>query len=240
MIIKWSDHKAGFVRRQNALYRGQQLFNTVFTVTSAAIIPQPVVPGVPGPVRILTQWSGVWIEPTGMVTAKARVFLNRVFGFEARILDIEAEIEVLDALLIEIQADIATNTTDIETNAAAISVIETTIISLQADIEAIDAQIIDILLSIFAIETRLDALEDSGIVEANSNYTVQPGDKIINCNGTLSVTLIGISSASDPITVTSTAGTITLIADAPIQSPTTVTTGASSTLYPARSSWFHA
>lgn len=219
MIIRWSDHKAGFVRRQSFLIRRQILLNPVYSVAVAAPLPAPVVPGVPGPVRILTPWAAdhPWIMPDLTVTQRARVWINRVTGFEARLGTIESELDAIDALLVTIQENIATNATNIAINAAAIVAIN---------------------VSIAAIEARLDALEDPGIVTTNVDRQVRATDKIINCSGSITVTLINIANATHEITITSTNGTVTLAADAVIEAPSTFTTGTSGTLYPARDQWY--
>jgi len=79
----------------------------------------------------------------------------------------------------------------------------------------------------------------SGIVETNIAYQVVPADDIISCLGTFTVTLPPILTAIKPVTITSVTGTITLAGDATIQTPTSVTTGSSVTVYPARGQWFH-
>jgi len=77
----------------------------------------------------------------------------------------------------------------------------------------------------------------SGIVETDVNYQVVLGDKFINCLGSITITLINIANAVDEITITSTNGTVTLAADATIQTPSTFTTGTGGTVYPARGQW---
>jgi len=218
MIIRWSDHKAGFVRRQNFLIRRQILLNPVYSVAVAAPLPTPVVPGTPGPVRILTAWAAdhPWIMPDLTVTQRARVWINRVTGFEARLGGIESELDAIDALLVTIQENIATNATNIAINAAAIVAIN---------------------VNIAAIEARLDALEASGIVPTNVDYQVKVNDKIINCSGSITITLPDNAVAVREVTITSIAGTVTVVGDAPIQT-TSVSTGTSITLYPVRGEWF--
>lgn len=78
----------------------------------------------------------------------------------------------------------------------------------------------------------------SGIVETDIAYQVLPADDIISCLGTFTVTLPPILTAIKPVTITSVTGVITLSGDATIQSPTSVTTGSSVTVYPARGQWF--
>lgn len=78
----------------------------------------------------------------------------------------------------------------------------------------------------------------SGIVETNIAYQVVPADDIISCLGTFTVTLPPILTAIKPVTITSVTGTITLAGDATIQTPISITTGSSVTVYPARGQWF--
>ncbi len=136
--------------------------------------------------------------------------MNRVTGFEARLGAIESELDVIDALLLAIRGNVAINT-------AAIAAIN---------------------ISIAAIEARLDALETTGIVATNVDYQVVKGDRFINCSGSITVTLINIGNADAEITITSTSGTVTLVADAAIQTPSTFTTGTGGTIYPARGQWY--
>ena len=75
--------------------------------------------------------------------------------------------------------------------------------------------------------------------EPNTTYQALVGDRYINCQGTFTTTLVDIADVEDEVTITSTSGTITLAADASIQSPTTVTTGNSVTLYKSRGQWYH-
>lgn len=241
MIIRWADHKAGFVRRQNFLMRGQLLLNPVFTVTTAAIVPIPVVPGVPGPIRLLTPWAAgqFWVNPDLTITQRARVWLNRVTGFEGRIGTIESELDVIDALLAQIQIDILANTVNITANADAITALTVRVTAIEADILSILSSIDTINSDISGINSRLDALEASGIVETNVDYQALPTDKIINCNGSVRITFPAITIAFQALTITSTTGNVTTAADVTIQSPTNVSTGTTSTFYPARGQWFH-
>ena len=77
------------------------------------------------------------------------------------------------------------------------------------------------------------------IVEANTTYQILPGDDIINCDGTFTVTLPNAVDAIKEVTITSTNGTITVAGDVTIETPSTVTTGASETFYLARNQWWH-
>lgn len=79
----------------------------------------------------------------------------------------------------------------------------------------------------------------SGIVETDIAYQILIADDIINCLGTFNVTLPAIDDAIKPISISSTSGTITLVGDATIQTPTTVTTNSTVTVYPARGEWVH-
>ena len=166
------------------------------------------------PVKLLAPWADHfrWLELDLTVSRRTSTWLKRVETFEGRIGANEAELDVIDALIIQMQLDILTNA---------------------ADIVLINNQITEINL-------RLDALEDSGIVETNVAYQVLASDKIINCSGTFNVTLPNIADAVRPVTITSVAGTITIVGDASIQSPDFATTGTGITVYPARGSWHQA
>jgi len=76
------------------------------------------------------------------------------------------------------------------------------------------------------------------IVVVAVNYQIQVSDDIINATGPINVTLPDIADAIKEVTITSASGLITLLGDATIQSPTTVSTG-SVTLYPANGQWWH-
>ena len=77
------------------------------------------------------------------------------------------------------------------------------------------------------------------IVEVTADYQVLPGDDIINCDGTFNVTLPDAVDAIKEVTITSTNGTITILADVAIEQPSTLTTGASETFYLAQNMWNH-
>ncbi len=80
---------------------------------------------------------------------------------------------------------------------------------------------------------------EKGTVETDVDYQVKAGDTIINCNGDLDVTLMSIlDDEKAAITITSGIGTVELLADASIQSPTTLTSGMSADLYFSRLQWF--
>ena len=68
-------------------------------------------------------------------------------------------------------------------------------------------------------------------------YQVLQNDDIINCTGAFTVTFINIADAKKPITISSTSATITLSADATIEAGT-VTSGNSTTFYPAGGQWW--
>lgn len=77
------------------------------------------------------------------------------------------------------------------------------------------------------------------IVEVSTTYQVIIDDDIIAATGTFTVTLVDIGDAIKEITISSFSGTITLAGDATIQTPNSLTTGTSVTLYPAGGEWFH-
>ena len=68
-------------------------------------------------------------------------------------------------------------------------------------------------------------------------YQVLKNDDIINCTGAFTVTFVKIADAKKPITISSTSATITLSADATIETGT-VTSGNSTTFYPAGGQWW--
>ena len=76
------------------------------------------------------------------------------------------------------------------------------------------------------------------VIEADADYQVLLYDDAINCDGTFDVTLIDIADAVDPIIVTSTNGTVSILADATIQGSASVSTGTSAEWYPARGQWW--
>ena len=77
------------------------------------------------------------------------------------------------------------------------------------------------------------------IVAVTTTYQVQVDDDIVSATGTFTVTLVPIATAVKEVTIVAISGTITLAADATIQTPTTLTTGTSVTVYPASGQWFH-
>lgn len=76
------------------------------------------------------------------------------------------------------------------------------------------------------------------IETAEDDYQFKFADTV-NCDGTFDVTLPDAADAFKEHTTTSTNGTITLLADATIQPPTTVSTDESVTVYFARGQWWH-
>ena len=77
------------------------------------------------------------------------------------------------------------------------------------------------------------------LVETDVDYVLVAGNQIISCSNDISIVLDGAAD-DDLITITSTSGTVVLGANLPIQSPTTITTGTTATLYKARNQWWHA
>ena len=79
-------------------------------------------------------------------------------------------------------------------------------------------------------------------VEASADYQVQEFDDAISCDGTFNVTLLPKANIvfpdGHPIEVSSTNGTITLLADADIQGSATVTNGTSVELFFTRGQWW--
>jgi len=80
---------------------------------------------------------------------------------------------------------------------------------------------------------------DQDIREVTANYQVLVADDIIHGTGTFNVTLPNIVDATHEVTVSSIAGTLTLLGDATIESPTSLTTGQRATVYPAGGQWWH-
>ena len=77
-----------------------------------------------------------------------------------------------------------------------------------------------------AVNQNADAIANLQftVIETDADYQVLLYDDAINCDGTFDVTLIAIADAVDPIIVTSTNGTVSILADATIQGSSSVTT----------------
>jgi len=95
-------------------------------------------------------------------------------------------------------------------------------------------------ITLTAVNNTIEILNNGAlqIVEANANYQVLANDDIINCLGTFNVTLPNILSATKEYKISSTNGTITVLGDAVIEAPTSITTGSTNSYYPARGQWW--
>lgn len=76
-------------------------------------------------------------------------------------------------------------------------------------------------------------------VQVDATYQILPTDDNINCDGTFTVTLVNENEVIKEVTVTSTNGTVTMAGDVTIETPSTITTGASETFYLERGQWWH-
>jgi len=78
------------------------------------------------------------------------------------------------------------------------------------------------------------------IVETSVDYQSFNVDDKINADASLTVTLVDFADAIKQVTISSTNGTVTLAGDVTIESPTSITTGVTVTVYPARGQWWQA
>lgn len=78
------------------------------------------------------------------------------------------------------------------------------------------------------------------VFEADAAHQVIIGEGIINCDGTFNVTLVDEADVinSGLVKITSTNGTITVLADVTINGSATLTTGVSVDFYKARGEWW--
>lgn len=77
------------------------------------------------------------------------------------------------------------------------------------------------------------------ISEVTSNYQALVTDDIIHVTGTANVTFVNIADAIKEVTISANAGTTTLLGDATIESPTSLTDGQRATFYKANGQWWH-
>lgn len=82
------------------------------------------------------------------------------------------------------------------------------------------------------------ATDDMEIVVIFTTYQILITDDIVNASGTFNVTLPDIADAIKEVTITSVSGVSTLLGDATIQSPTSISAGTSITVYPADGQWW--
>lgn len=77
------------------------------------------------------------------------------------------------------------------------------------------------------------------IIPVTDDYQVRVVDDIIVCDGTFDVTLPPKTIVKKSVTIISTNGTITLLADADIETPSTLTNGTAETFALAFDKWWH-
>lgn len=85
----------------------------------------------------------------------------------------------------------------------------------------------------------LGGIDTQNIVSVAVAYQSLPRDDIISANGTFDVTLPPFASAVKQITIQCITGLITIVADATIQAPTSVSAASSVTVFPAGGQWWH-
>lgn len=78
------------------------------------------------------------------------------------------------------------------------------------------------------------------VAEPDANFQVVQGVGIVNCDGTFNVTLIDEADVinSGLVSITSTNGTITVLADVTINGTATMTTGVTGDFYRSRGEWW--
>lgn len=77
------------------------------------------------------------------------------------------------------------------------------------------------------------------ITEVSGDHQVLPNEDVISSSGNNNITFPDENDVIKDITVASDSGTATCLADVAIDSPSTVTAGASETFYLARGQWNH-
>ena len=163
---------------------------------------------------------------------------DKVFTISEEIAGILDDLLLIDDLIDAISADLILINLELIAINERIVLINARLDVLEARADDSDQVIAGLIASNGKIRALINTLSVFTAAEPSATYQIRVIDDAVNCAGTFTVTLPNISTAKKPVIISSTTGAITVAGDATIQGSTSIASGSSIELYPARSQWW--